>query len=38
MDNRQVYGKINRFMEEVIPEYNTRKIVLYGSYAKGTIM
>ena len=35
MDNRQIYGKINRFMEEVIPEYNPEKIVLYGSYAKG---
>lgn len=36
MDNRQVYGTINRFIEAIIPEYNPEKIILYGSYAKGT--
>lgn len=36
MDNRQVYDRINRFIEAIIPEYNPEKIVLYGSYAKGT--
>lgn len=36
MDNRQVYRNINRFIEAIIPEYNPEKIILYGSYAKGT--
>lgn len=36
MGNREVTEKINRFIESIIPEYNPRKIVLYGSYAKGT--
>ncbi len=36
MANRQVYDRINRFIEAIIPEYNPEKIVLYGSYAKGT--
>lgn len=36
MDNREISEKINRFVETVIPEYNPEKIVLYGSYAKGT--
>lgn len=36
MDNRQIYEKINKFIEAIVPEYNPEKIVLYGSYAKGT--
>ncbi|SCG84176.1 nucleotidyltransferase [Proteiniborus sp. DW1] len=36
MDNREISERINRFVESVIPEYNPEKIVLYGSYAKGT--
>lgn len=36
MDNREISEKINRFVESIIPEYNPKKIVLYGSYAKGT--
>lgn len=36
VDNKQVYEIINRFIEAIVPEYNPEKIVLYGSYAKGT--
>ena len=36
MDTRQVYESLNKFIEAIIPEYNPEKIVLYGSYAKGT--
>lgn len=36
MVNREISEKINKFIESVIPEYNPEKIVLYGSYAKGT--
>lgn len=36
MDIRQVYEKINEFIEVIIPEYDPEKVVLYGSYAKGT--
>ena len=36
MDINQVYEKLNKFIETIIPEYNPEKIVLYGSYAKGT--
>lgn len=36
MDNRQVYERIEGFIEAIIIEYNPEKIVLYGSYAKGT--
>lgn len=36
MDNRQVYERIEGFIEAIIFEYNPEKIVLYGSYAKGT--
>lgn len=36
MDKKQAYGIINKFVEKVIPEYNPEKIVLYGSYARGT--
>ncbi len=38
MDNRQVYGKINRFMEEVIPEYNPEKQSYTVPMQKETIM
>ena len=36
MANREVTEKINKFIASIIPEYNPRKVVLYGSYAKGT--
>lgn len=36
MDKRQVYERINGFIEAIISEYNPEKVVLYGSYAKGT--
>lgn len=36
MDTIQVYERLNKFIEAIIPEYNPEKIVLYGSYAKGT--
>ena len=32
----EIAEKINRFIKSVIPEYNPKKIILYGSYAKGT--
>ena len=37
MDINQVYEKLNKFIEAIIPEYNPEKIVLYGSYAKGSV-
>ncbi|WP_353095844.1 nucleotidyltransferase domain-containing protein [Tissierella praeacuta] len=36
MDNREVTEKINRFIDSIVPEYNPTKIILFGSYAKGT--
>lgn len=36
MGNEQVSGRINRFVKAVIPEYNPEKVILYGSYARGT--
>lgn len=36
MDTGQDYERLNKFIEAIIPEYNPEKIVLYGSYAKGT--
>ena len=36
MDNKQIYTRIEGFVEAIIREYNPEKIVLYGSYAKGT--
>lgn len=36
MDISKVYKKLDEFIEAIIPEYNPEKIVLYGSYAKGT--
>lgn len=36
MDKKQVYEIINRFIEAILPEYDPEKVVLYGSYAKGT--
>ena len=36
MDKGEIAEKINRFIKSVIPEYNPKKIILYGSYAKGT--
>jgi len=36
MDKRQVYEIINKFIEAILPEYDPEKVVLYGSYAKGT--
>lgn len=36
MDSSKAQHNIKRFMEAIIPEYNPEKIVLYGSYAKGT--
>ena len=36
MDNREITEKINRFIDSIIPEYNPTKIILFGSYAKGT--
>jgi len=36
VDTGQNYERLNKFIEAIIPEYNPEKIVLYGSYAKGT--
>lgn len=36
MDSIKTEENIKAFIEAVIPEYNPEKIVLYGSYAKGT--
>lgn len=36
MDNREVIKRINRFVDSIIIEYNPIKIILFGSYAKGT--
>lgn len=36
MDNREVIKKINRFVDSIILEYNPKKIILFGSYARGT--
>ena len=36
MDSIKTEENIRAFIEAIIPEYNPEKIVLYGSYAKGT--
>lgn len=36
MDTIQIEEGLNKFIEAIIPEYDPEKIVLYGSYAKGT--
>ena len=36
MDTIQIDEILDKFIEAIIPEYNPEKIVLYGSYAKGT--
>lgn len=36
MDTSQVYERLNKFIDAIISEYNPEKVVLYGSYAKGT--
>lgn len=36
MDKREVLEKLKRFSEIVVEKYNPLKIVLFGSYAKGT--
>ncbi|HPG36490.1 MAG TPA: nucleotidyltransferase domain-containing protein, partial [bacterium] len=36
MDKREVLEKLRRFSEIVVEKYNPLKIVLFGSYAKGT--
>lgn len=36
MDNREIAEKINKFVKSIVLEYNPVKIVLFGSYAKGT--
>ena len=36
MDSKQVFGRINRFVKVIVHEYDPEKIILYGSYAKGT--
>lgn len=35
MDQRKINEGINKFVERVINEYNPRKIILFGSYARG---
>ncbi|HPA56835.1 MAG TPA: nucleotidyltransferase domain-containing protein [bacterium] len=36
MDKREVLEKLRKFSEIVVEKYNPLKIVLFGSYAKGT--
>ncbi len=36
MVDRETKERISRFIELIIPEYNPKKIILYGSYAKGS--
>ncbi len=36
MDKREVLEKLKKFSEIVVEKYNPLKIVLFGSYAKGT--
>ena len=36
MDKREVLEKLKRFSDIVVEKYNPLKIVLFGSYAKGT--
>lgn len=35
MDQRKINEGINKFVERVIAEYSPRKIILFGSYARG---
>ncbi|HRZ78424.1 MAG TPA: nucleotidyltransferase domain-containing protein [bacterium] len=36
MDKREVLEKLKKFSDIVVEKYNPLKIVLFGSYAKGT--
>jgi len=36
MDQQQINEGIIKFVEKVVSEYNPKKIVLFGSYARGT--
>lgn len=36
MANREITEIINKFIASIIPEYNPRMVVLFGSYARGS--